>query len=1204
MKQLIFILLTMFSINSLQSQSIPAGDIFSDHFSPDSKATWTDMKAWGFGVWQVQNHQFTSLDPAGKALCSAIPKFENAIVNRDYCVRFRFKPVSGSNYLFTIQVRQDGWSHYKIEIGLDGQVKIVKAALARWPETLFATTNAPVTFDEWHWLRLDVFGENPVILRVKIWQGTPDDEPAQFTAAAGDEQPLQAGNLNFALTMLQEGGAHTILESFNIYRHIPVASQWRWHSQPAAKRLFEQRHFSQAIAATKTGKSTPTAKLNNLAIINAARGQLDRAREYLKQALKISPTDPILRENLKWFSILLARQGLVQDTAVPLNISLNRQVGLDDSPAELKLTLFHSLLESQPESGKIEISVQNDSGKICLNQTLEFSTTENLIIEKSLQIAVADLPDGKYRIQAKLLGTEISAVVPFEVIREAFQAQWQLFKSLEQATVKTSTHLNNRANLAVEFRMLQRIFRDCEQPGNFALYRGKIAGNLAKIQTQLDALQKGSNPFAHQTGQFLRGYFSEIEGSLQAYAVWVPPTYSAATETPVVINLHGYDPSFSSWEDNPFLQGFNPAATAHNRYLLVNPFGRGNTAYQNIGEADVLEVLAEVRRLYHIDENRIYLTGGSMGGAGTWNIGLSYPDLFAAIAPIMGPTDFLFWTGLKPGQLSRLQQFIFARNSALFQAENARNLPVFCNHGVRDDIVPIEQSRKMEQRFHDLGYPIRYEEHPAAAHGGFAAEMYRAIYDWFEPLTRVVNPKKVTLCSGHLKHNRSHWVTLEAFEKQTRFAQIDAEILSRQKIQIQTQNVARFSLELNPDLVETREELQITIDETTIIIPGIAKKETFVKAPEWQLEDKTVPPPILEKTSELSGPLSEAFNSGFLLVYGTTGSPADTRVNHAEVERFSRQWEAWQHVPCRAKTDTAVTAADIHDYNLILLGAPQTNRLTQKVNSELPIRFEGDAIVTGTETFRGAGTGLALIYPNPLNPAKYVVVLAGITRVGTQGIVKRIGTEFDYIIFDEKTMGLNLLQGNLAIEGTPLLCGFFDHEWQLDSHSHANLEIRNQIVPRRLPDNQKFPVDAKMVYLSDFAPVAAEQMHGLPEFDRNCWGQKFTPNSIKGIGVFPNSTLQYQLQGDWKNFSVILAPAFNPYFGMKTTDYQGGKFQFGIYGDGEALFVSKAMTADSQPQKMTVDIQAVRELKLVVRTQNWLPNLMLGASWVGARLSR
>src|SRR5206468_11878401 len=78
--------------------------------------------------------------------------------------------------------------------------------------------------------------------------------------------------------------------------------------------------------------------------------------------------------------------------------------------------------------------------------------------------------------------------------------------------------------------------------------------------------------------------------------------------------------------------------------LVVSPLGRGELmGYDGLGGDDVMRVLADVRRAYDVDPERISLTGLSMGGGGTWQIGLRHPELFAAIAPVCGVTDVRKW---------------------------------------------------------------------------------------------------------------------------------------------------------------------------------------------------------------------------------------------------------------------------------------------------------------------------------------------------------------------------------------------------------------------------------------------------------------------------------------------------------------------------------------------------------------------------------
>ena len=75
-------------------------------------------------------------------------------------------------------------------------------------------------------------------------------------------------------------------------------------------------------------------------------------------------------------------------------------------------------------------------------------------------------------------------------------------------------------------------------------------------------------------------------------------------------------------------------------WIQLDVFGRTNNAYRYAGEADVFEALADVKRRYRIDDRRIVLHGFSMGGAGSWHLGLHYPSLWCSVGPGAGFVDF------------------------------------------------------------------------------------------------------------------------------------------------------------------------------------------------------------------------------------------------------------------------------------------------------------------------------------------------------------------------------------------------------------------------------------------------------------------------------------------------------------------------------------------------------------------------------------
>ena len=152
--------------------------------------------------------------------------------------------------------------------------------------------------------------------------------------------------------------------------------------------------------------------------------------------------------------------------------------------------------------------------------------------------------------------------------------------------------------------------------------------------------------------------------------------------------------------------------------LVVSPFGRGELmGYDGLGADDATRVIADVRRAYYIDPDRMTLTGLSMGGGGTWSIGLRHPELFAALAPVCGTSDFV--STIPP---SELPFYDVARLQALSPpaiAENAAHMQVMIFHGADDPTVPVEDSRKMAARYRALGWlgkNVSYTEYPGVKH--------------------------------------------------------------------------------------------------------------------------------------------------------------------------------------------------------------------------------------------------------------------------------------------------------------------------------------------------------------------------------------------------------------------------------------------------------------------------------------------------------
>ncbi len=162
------------------------------------------------------------------------------------------------------------------------------------------------------------------------------------------------------------------------------------------------------------------------------------------------------------------------------------------------------------------------------------------------------------------------------------------------------------------------------------LARGQdLANQLAKGEG-LEAGQK----YETRTGR-VHAYVSKIDGSIQPYRIVIPPAYDPASERPRRLDFwcHGRGETLS--ELNFIAQSSFGEFTPPDAFV-VHLYGRYCNANKLAGEIDLLEALADVKRRYPIDDNRVVIRGFSMGGAACWQFAVHYPGLFAAAAPGAG----------------------------------------------------------------------------------------------------------------------------------------------------------------------------------------------------------------------------------------------------------------------------------------------------------------------------------------------------------------------------------------------------------------------------------------------------------------------------------------------------------------------------------------------------------------------------------------
>lgn len=205
------------------------------------------------------------------------------------------------------------------------------------------------------------------------------------------------------------------------------------------------------------------------------------------------------------------------------------------------------------------------------------------------------------------------------------------------------------------------------------------------------------------------------------YLVSFPRDYDGQSEKrwPLILFLHGAgERGTNVW--NASVHGPSKYAAAHPEFpfVLVSPLCPAEEVWSN---EVLLELLDEMLAKHKVDAKRVYLTGLSMGGFGTWSLGVSQAGKFAAMAPICGGGD-------------RLEIILAARGlSGPVKLQNLQSLPVWVFHGAKDPVVPVEESERMVQAMKVAQCEdVKFTIYPEAQHDAWT-ETYNnpALYEWF-----------------------------------------------------------------------------------------------------------------------------------------------------------------------------------------------------------------------------------------------------------------------------------------------------------------------------------------------------------------------------------------------------------------------------------------------------------------------------------------
>jgi len=532
---------------------------------------------------------------------------------------------------------------------------------------------------------------------------------------------------------------------------------------------------------------------------------------------------------------------------------------------------------------------------------------------------------------------------------------------------------------------------------------------------------------------FVQTFISRIDSSCQYYTVLPPQNLNPENEYSLILTLHGAGVEASRQADSykPKDWAFVVAPTNRRRYGFD---------WQDWGRLDALEVLELATNSLPIDTNRIYLVGHSMGGHGTWHVGLAHPDRFAAMAPAAGWTCFqlyvpwflqkAYWFA-HPMQLG-IRDMSLREDFAPNFVENLANLPVFILHGGVDDNVPTVHGRMFAKLLGQLGYEYEYKEVPEKGHwwnvDGIQCVDDPDLLDFLKARTRNPNPHRVVFKTTNLgQTNKSYWVEIDEQRKPFFESRIEARVSGR-TIYVNAVNVRQFTLNLTTGLLPPG-KARFVIDGKEMTQE--LKKDQTVTFHRTRGEFKLGKPrgDGLRKKADFYGPIKQVYFSPFTLVYGTKGDSTVTELLHQQARDEAFRWWHRANGYVDVLADTAVDDELVRRRNLVVFGGPRENYLTQEIADRLPIRVGDDHILVGDRRIDGRGLATEFIYPNPMNQERFVFVHAGSDSAGIS-ISTAFSTVYsgaglpDFLVFDESVKNLGW--------GGVLCAGFFDADWKLD----------------------------------------------------------------------------------------------------------------------------------------------------------------------------
>ncbi|MFI1744551.1 alpha/beta hydrolase-fold protein [Thalassobellus sediminis] len=563
------------------------------------------------------------------------------------------------------------------------------------------------------------------------------------------------------------------------------------------------------------------------------------------------------------------------------------------------------------------------------------------------------------------------------------------------------------------------------------------------IDFQDITLQIKSNHKHHK-----RTFVSNIDGSIQYYSV-APSSNDTLKNGALFLSVHGASVEAVNQANAYKQKDWGNIIAPTNR----RPFG---FAWEDWGRLDAIEVLANAKTIYNPDPKHIYLTGHSMGGHGTWYLGATYPDKFAAIAPCAGypdlllyrdgflkqtlkmPDEDLFKLGMAPKTIERLKidhiktpvETIIERagtpSRTLKLIRNYLHYGVYILHGEKDNVVPTYIAQDMRKRLGKFHNDYNYYEYPDGEHwyGNHSLD-WDPIFNYFKwhSIKNDADIKTLEFYTGSPGvSSKSHFVTIH--QQEIPFEISSFNFKKEKSYVLKTDNTTLIEI----DFSKLRDTINsIDIDGAKFKVSNNTK--AFFKKTDniWTL---TKAPSLQEKGPHRNGGFKDAFRNNVVFVYATKGSEIENEwyYNRAKFDAQTFWYRANGSVEIVKDVDFSIQKYT--NRNVIIYGNKSNNTAWKKLLKGSPIQVKNNEIDFNGKKLKGNQWGMYFILPNKNSDYASIGV---ITATGEKGM--KAAYMNHYLVNGSTFPDLLLFNDEVLTNGmTAVKCaGFFGNDWSVEN---------------------------------------------------------------------------------------------------------------------------------------------------------------------------